>query len=199
MTRCARKAAAMKKSQSRLLFPVVLRDVSQLHPPTPEPLSSSPASLPASAIFGTHACAVHVSFVLHCASLLHATHLPLGTSHASDAPASTPASPPPQSASLVQPRQVCVDASQIGLLAFVQSALAAHSTHVYVASSHAGVAPVHAVLYFDVHVTHCPCFVPPVAHAFVQACPLSNALHGLHAGGINTPSQIGMFETQPCA
>jgi hypothetical protein len=186
----------MNKSQSRLLFD---GDVSQLQPPPPEPLSSSPASLPASAIFGTHACAVHVSFVLHCASVLHATHLPLGTSHASDEPASTPASPPPQSASVAQPRHVCVDVSQIGLLAFAQSAFAAHSTHVYVASSHAGVAPVHATLYFDVHVTHSPCFVPPSAHALVQACPLSNALHGLHAGGIKMPSQIGISATQPCA
>jgi len=47
-----------------------------------------------------------------------------------------------------------VDDSQIGLLASVQSLFSTHATHVYVASSQTGVAPVHAFGYFDVHVTH---------------------------------------------
>src|SRR5438105_3948417 len=117
MTRCS-TAIAASRSHIGLRWDPPL--VSQLHPELVCP-SLSPASLPASTIFGTHACAVHVSFVLHCASVLHATHLPLGTSHASDAPASAPASlPPPQSTSLVHARHVCVDVSQMGLLASVQ-------------------------------------------------------------------------------
>jgi uncharacterized iron-regulated membrane protein len=201
MTRCITATKAKKKTPENGLDrePVV----SQLQPELGCP-SLSPASfaLPASTIFGTHACVgtLQVSSALHCASVLHATHLPLGTSHTSEAPASVPASlPPPQSASAVHARHVCVDASQIGLLASVQSLFPTHATHVYVASSQTAVAPVHAFAYFDVHVTHWPSFVPPSAHAFVHACPLSNELHGLHAGGTSTPSQIGICATHVCA
>lgn len=82
------------------------RDGSTVHPqppPLPPLFSWSPTS---DVGLGTHACAVHCSVALHCASVLQATHLPLGTSHTFDAPASLPASPPPQSLSLVHPRQV---------------------------------------------------------------------------------------------
>ena len=80
MTRCSTATAAKNKSQGGLCREPV---VSQLHPDVTGP-SLSPASFasaPASLIFGTHAWALHVSFVLHCASVLHPTHLPLGTSH----------------------------------------------------------------------------------------------------------------------
>jgi len=196
MTRCSTATAAKNKSQGGLCREPV---VSQLHPELVCPSMSPGASGPASTIFCTHWCAVHVSFVLHCASVLHPTHLPLGTSHTSDAPASAPASPALQSASAVQARHVWVDVSQMGLLASVQSLFSTHATHVYEASSQTGVGPVHAAGYFDVHVTHWPAFFPESAHAFAQACPLSNALHGLHAGGTRTPSQIGICATQPCA
>ena len=167
MTRCITPSATKKKSQGGLCREPL---VSQLQPEVDCP-SLSPASfaLPASTIFGTHACAVHVSFVLHCASVLHATHLPLGTSQTADAPASVPASPPPQSASAVHARHVCVDDSQIGFVASVQSLFSSHATHVYDASSQTGVVPVHAAGYFDVHVTHWPSFGPESAHAFVHA------------------------------
>ena len=76
----------------------------QLHPEPPPGFSSSPTSAPASGVgFGTHACAVQVSFDLHCASVLHATHVPLGTSQTFEVPPSPPA---PHSPSAVQPRQV---------------------------------------------------------------------------------------------
>jgi hypothetical protein len=81
---------------------------------------------------------------LHCASVLHATHWPLGTSH-------TEAE---HSLSLVQPRHVWLVGSQMGVDAFLQSVFSTHATHVYVASSQTGVAPVHAASYFEVHVTH---------------------------------------------
>jgi hypothetical protein len=83
MTRCSTATAASKKSHVGLLFFVPLE--SQLQPDELACPSSSPASIAslASGIFGTQVCALtlQVSFVLHCASVLHATHLPLGTSH----------------------------------------------------------------------------------------------------------------------
>jgi len=79
MTRCSTATSPRKKIHGGVDPDPV---ASQLQPPFVCP-SSSPASfaLPPSGTFGTHACAVQVSFDLHCASVLHETHLPLGTSH----------------------------------------------------------------------------------------------------------------------
>jgi hypothetical protein len=107
----------------------------------------------------------------HCPDPRQPTHTPLTALHTGVAPAQAaafvaeqaPHAPfgwqagvaPPQSASAVHARQVCVVVLQVGVVP-AQVVLATQATHVAAAVSHAGVAPVHKDAFVAEQMPHAP-------------------------------------------